>query len=107
MGLDPLLIAILLMVTLESYIYIWLRIIFTGEVSASQIEKDIIREELLNKDKQFDEKMKYEREIAEYRVQLAAKTGQATKVVIANKDFNDANNALSVNPDIEGLKKED
>ena len=94
LGLDWLLILIILEVSLEPFIIIWLRIILTGEISASQVEKEIVSEQLAQREAGYQKEKAYEREIAEYRVQLAAKTGQATKVIIANKDFNDANEAL-------------
>jgi hypothetical protein len=89
LGLDWLLILIILEIALEPFIIIWMRIIFTGEVSASKIEADILKAQL-----------EYEREIAEYRIQIASKTGEVVRAVKSNKDWNDANKGLN-GPNIE------
>jgi len=84
LGLDWLLILIILEVSLEPFIIVWMRVVFTGEMAATEVEKRILQEQL-----------GYEREIAEYRIQLAAKSGEVENAIRANKDFNDSNTKIS------------
>lgn len=83
LGLDPLLILIMLLFVLEPFIYIWLRIIFTGEISATQTELELIKNQL-----------KQEQTIAEYRVMLAARTGEIIEALKATDDWNKTNTAI-------------
>lgn len=84
LGLDWLLIFIILEVSLEPFIIVWLRVIFTGEVAASEVEKRILQEQLA-----------YERELSEYKVRLAGYTGKVDDSIRANKDWTDTNQGLT------------
>ena len=83
LGLDWLLILIMIEICLEPFIIIWLRIIFTGEVSATQTEKNLLQQQLY-----------YQQEISEYRIQLAAIKGEVPASVMANKLWTEANKEL-------------
>lgn len=94
LGLDWILILIILETTLEPFIIIWLRVIFTGEISMSEVEREIITAQAKFEKDNLNDKLKYEREIAEYRIQLAGIKGNVQEAVIANKDFNDTNQKI-------------
>jgi len=55
-----------------------------------------LNEELHKQKENFLEKIGYEREIAEYRCQLAARDGKVPDAIESNKDWNDSNKMMGI-----------
>lgn len=55
-----------------------------------------LNEELHQQKEDFLEKLGYEREIAEYRCQLAARDGEVPEAIERNKDWNDSNKMMGI-----------
>ena len=94
LGLDPLTIAIVIYFAVDAYIVIWMRVIFTGEVSASKIENDILQQKLILDEDRNREQIAYMREISEYRVTLAALKGEIPASIMATADWNILNDRM-------------
>ncbi len=93
--LDLVTILIILYFALDAYIVIWMRVIFTGEVSATKIERDIIQQQIVyDKDNHINE-LAYEREISEYKIILAAAKGEVPGAIISNANWNTLNERIT------------
>lgn len=55
-----------------------------------------LNEQLHKQKENFLEKLGYEREIAEYRCQLAARDGKVPDAIESNKDWNDKNQSIKI-----------
>jgi len=76
---------IMILLVIAPYIRHYVELIFKGEVS-----------ELQQNNLRISEQLSYEREISEYRCELAAAKGEVPKAIVANKTWYDANTALEI-----------
>ena len=74
---------IILLLALQPFFYVYINIIFRGESELNQQQLLLLQREL-----------DFMREIAEYRVLLAAKEGKVPAAILSNYDWNDINKRL-------------
>ena len=73
----------MILFAVKPYFNTYINLVFKGEADMQILEN-----------LQLKQQLEYEREVAEYKIQIASKTGSAENGIIANKDWNDANEAL-------------
>ena len=78
---------IMILFAFKPYVTTYINLVFKGEAEAAIMENDVLRKEVA-----------YQREIAEWRIQMAALRGEVPPAVMSNEDWNKANEALAPAP---------
>jgi len=81
--LDIFTFGIMILFAIKPYFNTYISLVFKGEADMQALENTQLKQTIV-----------YDREIAEYRVILAAKNGKVDNSVIATKEWNNANEAL-------------
>lgn len=82
-GIDFMTMIIMMLFAVKPFLFTYLNLVFKGET-----------DDLITINSQLVQQLKYDREISEYKIQLAAIKGSQEKAVKANMDWNDANDPL-------------
>lgn len=82
--LDAVSLLIMVLFAIKPYFNTYINIVFKGEADMERLENLQLKQQIAN-----------DREISEYKILIASHTGKVENGIIANKDWNDANEALN------------